>query len=156
MHDRDVGHTPGAGSRNNAYLLDNQNVGGTDGWYFRLAFSHFRLGRKVSSVDAQTDGVATVVAGTRYHSVASFDGSLAQLYVNGALDKTGAADPGVLTNPTSNFEIGQSLGTGNIYDGIIDEVAVYNAALSGVSILSHYNTGVLDLAPAHFNRLNSL
>jgi hypothetical protein len=77
----------------------------------------------------------TYLAGT-------FDGSTARFYVNGSL----AASQSIVSytpNDTSPVIVGQGdLGSNFFFPGTIDEVGIYDRALSAVRILAHYNSGI--------------
>lgn len=81
-------------------------------------------------------------AGIRTHLVVVFDSAFdASFYVNGAFvaKVLGAAQTNA---PTSSFWIGsQSNSGGSHWDGIIDEVAVYQSELSAERIAIHYAVG---------------
>lgn len=86
------------------------------------------------------NGATTVQAGVKYHVVLTYDGTTARIYVNGVLDATAAlAFPGGFDpNTVAPYQIGaRNAGDGFPYDGIIDEVAVYNYALTPAQIQSH-------------------
>jgi Concanavalin A-like lectin/glucanases superfamily/Immunoglobulin domain/Regulator of chromosome condensation (RCC1) repeat len=81
--------------------------------------------------------------GVWYHVVATYDGNQAVLYVNGVAEAS--ATPGFsLDYDTTPLFIGTT-GTWapylNMFGGIIDEVSIYNRALSAPEILSLYNAG---------------
>jgi hypothetical protein len=88
--------------------------------------------------------VTATVTGTRYHIVGTYDGADSKIYVNGVLEATNSTPTGAIrTVVTANsFAIGR-LGALNsdFADGRIDEVAVYNRALSVSEIAAHYLMG---------------
>ncbi|MFH1046826.1 MAG: LamG domain-containing protein, partial [Patescibacteria group bacterium] len=72
-----------------------------------------------------------------YHVVYTWDGTGQRLYVNGSLDQSSAA---VLNNrvTTGSLQIGSQL-TGNYrFDGVIDEVSLYDRALGAAEIEDLY------------------
>jgi hypothetical protein len=75
------------------------------------------------------------------HVVVTFDGSAVKLYVNGVLKKQGSQTSAVLTG-TGNVEIGlvKRATPVNIFEGIIDEVRIYNRALSEEEIKENYDS----------------
>jgi hypothetical protein len=78
---------------------------------------------------------------TTYHIVATFDGLTMKLYINGVLDKSLTITGGGSIDQTSNqFEIGR-VGVGNLFDGRIDEAAIYSYPMSAARVLAHYKTG---------------
>jgi hypothetical protein len=82
---------------------------------------------------------------TTNHLVLVFDGTMQYLYVNGALAKQANQSGTILYDGTSGFSIGSSgtsaVGGHLLFDGVIDEVAIYDAALSSAQIQRHYQAG---------------
>ena len=81
--------------------------------------------------------------GVWYHVAATYDGNQSELYVNGVLEAS--ATPGfALDYDTTPIFIGTS-GTWapylSMFGGIIDEVSIYNRALSSNEIAAIYNAG---------------
>jgi hypothetical protein len=85
-----------------------------------------------------------VVVGSTAHVVATYDGTTISIYVNGLIDNSTSG-----TGPITNYDASDfGLGIGNTYGGgnggfvgVIDEVAIYNYALSATRILAHYQAG---------------
>ena len=75
------------------------------------------------------------------HVVARWDGSVAQLFVNGALADTSNSpgSSGAYNASTGASFIVASSDTGSPYTGALDEVAFYGSALSPAQILNHFN-----------------
>ena len=85
-------------------------------------------------------GAAT--PGVWSHVVATYNGSSAALYVNGAQVASTAVDPTQFAVNTNNvFRIGATTIPNRNFDGWIQEVAFYNAALDGDTIGEHYAVG---------------
>lgn len=86
---------------------------------------------------------ATIPEGVATHVVTTWDGSNVRHYINGVLDSTQATTAGTLpANSTQDGAIGYNRpapgGTAS-YAGLIDEVSVYNVALTDAQVLAHYN-----------------
>ena len=84
----------------------------------------------------QTTAPAT---NTWYYVVGEYNGSVASLYVNANLVQTSGAgsSPG-----SANWRIGYGTCLGNsFWDGLIDDVRIYNRALSAAQIAAMYNSG---------------
>ena len=86
---------------------------------------------------------AQFAAGQRYHVAITWDGTTTRIYRNGQQVASGSF-PGPL-GTTGNAIIGaDSNGTvarGSYYDGTMDEVALYDRALTGAEVLGHYDAG---------------
>jgi len=73
-----------------------------------------------------------------YYVVGTWNGTHSQIYVNGDLKKT-LAQSGSMTATSNNVTIGNNYPSKNRqYNGIIDEVKIYNYSLSAEDILSNY------------------
>ncbi len=97
------------------------------------------------------DGVAITYAysgfipniGEWYHVAGSFDGGILRLYINGELTSEVTAS-WQQSNGQANFYIGSdSCCSENDFNGLLDEVGVYNRALSVQEILDHYSSGLI-------------
>ncbi len=101
------------------------------------------------------DSTIDFPAGTWFHMVGVYDGSQLRLYVNGVLNNV-AAQSGTIASGPGPFWIGKYPGL-NGYDwayyGKIDEVAIYNRALSAEEIRQHYENGLK--APARIGSCDS-
>ena len=86
-----------------------------------------------------TGGSATLNAWTQV--VATWDGSAALLFVNGALaDNTNAGGLNGVYNPRTTATLfAAATDTGSPYNGGVDEIAFYPSALTQAQILSHFN-----------------
>jgi hypothetical protein len=95
-------------------------------------------------------GSAVISVGAWHHLAGTYDGTKLQLYVDGqawgnALPHTGAISPML---PNSFVSIGSEAGRsvcggcpGRNFKGMIDEVGIYNRALSAAEIAALYNAG---------------
>ncbi len=103
-------------------------------------------------IAAVSSGVKSV--NTWYHVAGVFDGSNIFLYVNNVLEGSGVLTGPILNDITRNTYIGRYNGVSNSFNGFIDEVKIYNRALSAEEIFADYSintpvpTPVLTLAPA--------
>jgi hypothetical protein len=75
--------------------------------------------------------------GTWYHVVATYDGSRMRIYLNGVLGDDNASSRS-LTDTATAMNIG---GTGDEFNGQIDEVAIYTTVLNQTRIQAHYDAG---------------
>ena len=128
---------PGAGTyrtivfKANSYWLRVDNVGGVQRarFYIRDGGTYF----------GATSAV-TLTAGTTYHPVGTYDGTTLRIYVNGVLQGS-AAHTGAVDDTTSAVVISNP--PSNAWDGRLDEIAVYPAALSASAIQQHYSQGLV-------------
>jgi hypothetical protein len=80
-----------------------------------------------------------VVAGQLYHLACVWDGANLQLYVNGALNTSVPQNIIPAANSPSLY-IGQFGGDVDRVNGIIDEVRIYNLALTQAQVQRDMNT----------------
>jgi photosystem II stability/assembly factor-like uncharacterized protein len=91
------------------------------------------------------DDVSTFTAGNWYYIVATGDGQTQRLYVDGIETNTASYTDPLVPN-VYNLEIGSYAGI-RTFDGLIDEVRIYDSALSADQIAMNYNAG----KPNHLN-----
>jgi hypothetical protein len=76
------------------------------------------------------DGSREVVGGEWHHAACTYDGQLATIYVDGTIDAT-AQSSGSINATGDSFYIGENSGVGGrFFGGTIDDVRLYNRALS--------------------------
>jgi hypothetical protein len=75
------------------------------------------------------------------HLAASYDGAAMRLYVNG-VQVASRAQTGAIATSTDPLQIGGDSIYGQYFAGRIDEVRIYNRALSAAQIQSDMNTPV--------------
>jgi hypothetical protein len=93
---------------------------------------------------ADTKGTVPVSANTWTHLAATFDGTTVKLYVNGYL--SASSTPGSYTKGSSEMHIGGRSSYGSFFNGVIDEVSVWNSALTESQIAGNMFTGINDPA----------
>lgn len=115
------------------YTLQKIRVGGVD----RIRF----IVTSATGVQVFPTSTTVVAAGQFYHVVGSYDGSAVRLYVNGVLeDQRLASFP--LNYGTRPVFIGSTEEPYNgRLKGVVDEVSIYNRALSASEIQAIYNAG---------------
>ena len=86
-------------------------------------------------------GTAALPTLTWSHVAATYDGSTLRLYVNGAQVGSLAASGTILTS-NSAFRIGGNSIWGEYFNGLIDEVRVYNRALTAGEIQADMNRSI--------------
>ena len=81
------------------------------------------------------DGFST---GSWHHLVGTYNGFVIKLYIDG-IERASTTIAGSLSSNAINIRIGNRFGNTQYWDGKIDEVRIYNRALSATEILNHYN-----------------
>ncbi len=130
------------------YLVVDKSHGFTDftGWVFQGNTSTGRLGfafgngsnfnNSVLSTTPMLDGLVHHVAGT-------FDGATLRLYVDGQLQSSGTTSGTIATN-NRPIHIGAAWGAGSperFFNGLVDEVHVYDSVLTDEQIQAIYDAG---------------
>jgi hypothetical protein len=84
---------------------------------------------------------SVIATGVWYYLATTYDPSTRQvkIYINGVSDRTVTLSTGL--SLTANFSIGGDAHNDNAFDGLIDEVQIYNRALSASEILAIFNAG---------------
>jgi len=77
-----------------------------------------------------------LIPGEWYHIVGTYDGNEAKCYLNG-VEKNKMNMPNINSTPDPFF-IGQD-GWVNVFNGVVDEVKIYNRALTKDEVLQNYN-----------------
>lgn len=122
-------------------LVVASSAGATDG------FPRFNVYETSGGVTAE--GVTSIADGNIHHLVGTWDGTdrKARLYIDGALVATTSATA-TLNLYQAGAPLTASIGrwggdrtTWTYFDGIIDEVAIYDTALSAARVLAHYEAG---------------
>src|SRR5262249_28123429 len=91
--------------------------------------------------DIGADGRAALPLNTWSHIATTYDGTTIRLYVNGALVRSRSA-AGTIMTTTNPLRIGGNAIRSEWFDGRIDEVRIYNRALSGGEIQTDMNTPI--------------
>ncbi len=91
-------------------------------------------------------GTSVLPVNTWTHLASTFDGSTVRLFVNGVQVAT-LAQTSPLSVTTATLQIGADAYTGENFAGLIDEVRVYNRALSAAEIQSDMATAVSSVTP---------
>jgi glucose/arabinose dehydrogenase/PKD repeat protein len=94
-----------------------------------------------TGVETGTNGTAGLPLNAWTHLAATYDGANLRLYVNGALVATKAAS-GPMPNTANPLRIGGNAIWGEYFSGLIDEVRVYNRALSEAEVKADMQVAV--------------
>ena len=119
----------------------------------RLLFSFQENGRILSlglnvggyeECDAQIDP-AEVLDGRWHHCAATFDGKMMRVYLDGKEVGNLARAGKIATQPGAAAFIGSSSGSGEYFQGGLDDLRIYAEALSGEEIAALYRAGLESL-----------
>ncbi|MFC1728657.1 LamG-like jellyroll fold domain-containing protein, partial [Nanoarchaeota archaeon] len=112
-------------------------------WRLQNAYTSNKIifGTNGPSGGINLESTTALTAGKWYHVVAHYDGINKSIYINGALNVSIAATGSIATSPY-DVCIGENcdpIARNRYWNGSIDEVVVYNRALSPEQILALYN-----------------
>jgi hypothetical protein len=95
----------------------------------------------IGGVNTKALGTAPLATSTWTHLTATYDGAALKLYVNGTLVRTTAVT-GVIATSTNPLQIGGDSIFGQFFAGTIDEVRIYNTALTPAQIQTDMTTAI--------------
>jgi Concanavalin A-like lectin/glucanases superfamily len=95
----------------------------------------------VGGADRKAAGPLVLPVNTWAHLAATYDGSAVRLYVNGAVAGS-RVQAGPMAGSTAPLRIGGNAVWGEYFTGLIDEVRVYNTALTQAQIQADMNTPI--------------
>ena len=106
-----------------------------------------RIGIFKSGSFSVVESTTVISTGVWYHIMGVNDGTDLKIYVNGTLENTNVGGGGTIDNGTTDFNIGRratSPANRGFWNGVIDEVAVWNSDQS--SIASAIGSSPVDLS----------
>jgi len=80
-----------------------------------------------------------------HHFTITYNNKNVQIYINGIPDGESSSSQDFVDDTTTHLLLGYFVPTNEYFNGTIDEVAIYNRALSAEEILDHYKRGALRL-----------
>jgi hypothetical protein len=95
----------------------------------------------VGSTERNVVGTSALALNAWSHLAATYDGSSLRLYVNGVLVQSLAVS-GAIPTSTGVLHLGGNAVWGERFAGLLDDVRIYNRALSGTQIQTDMNTAV--------------
>jgi len=117
------------------------------GWIFyigsdnAIAFEAHDPAQTPTNAQAQVYGISSS-DGNWHNVVGTFDGNYAKLYVDGTLQSTSTLWGHNIAYTSSNrFRIGADNGNATNFNGYLDEIGVWNRALTQADVTWLYNTG---------------
>jgi len=135
------------GSSSGALGIAGSRTPSDFGFSVKYQSGQFRgqIGNGTSWITTAADTTASnyTILNAWYHVVYVVTTTGYTIYVNGVNAGSGtyAASTPLLANASHHFCVGGTGANLELFTGQLDEVAVYNSALSGVQVLSHYNNG---------------
>ena len=99
--------------------------------------------------EATVNGNTQIPPNQWTHLASTYDGQYQSLYVNGVLVET-LPQTGPIATSTGSLRIGGNSIWGGYFQGYIDEVRIYNRALSNAQIISDSNTPISVSNPPQF------
>ncbi len=130
--------------RRNASGVKGQIVAkGANGYALRIEMDDLVYLAKANVGDIAKSSVAIPTDGNYHHVVATKNGATTRIYVDG-VDVTSSIVNRTIANTATELHIGRFYNgnTGSNYlDGDLDDVAVYNAALTAARVKVHYDMG---------------
>lgn len=99
------------------------------------------LQRFSDSAETTKDVTSLFNTGTWYHVVYIYNAGSYEVYVNGTSAGTASGLAASLTNRSSDFTVGKVTKYGNVFDGLMDILEVYNRVLTSAEITELYNSG---------------
>lgn len=91
-------------------------------------------------------GTATVATNAWTHLATTYDGTTLRLYVNGVLVRSGSF-PGAIKVSSSPLRFGGNAVWGEYFNGLLDDVRIYNRALTAAEVSSDMSSPVAPPAP---------
>jgi hypothetical protein len=125
------------------YVIDTATSGASGDGYMLRCNSNGTVRFWSYSTNGLLDSTATVSTSSWNHLVAVKNGSTLILYINAGTPAT-RTDSSFNTSNTANLRIGSSSLLGGYFNGLIDEVSMYNYALTGSDVSSIYSSGSPD------------
>jgi hypothetical protein len=129
------------------YIASKGAKSSLESWRFFATPSDNRL-HVILSDDGTTSteaiGGTTISAGTWYHAAFVYDDTDIRIYLNGALDSNGSDNPRSYTDGLANTSQPFYIGRCASYytSGEVDEVAIFNTALTAEQINGAYTNGI--------------
>jgi len=124
------------------YIINKQeNVANEFGYTLAITSgnkAYFNVLKQNDSAAAAT-GTSPISSGAWYHFTGVYDGSTVKIYVDGRQENSAPESFSSSTQSLANLEIGRFYNATNYFNGQIDEVQVYNYALTQEQIKNLYN-----------------
>ncbi|MCK4453863.1 hypothetical protein KAU51_00745 [Candidatus Parcubacteria bacterium] len=125
------------------HIIGKQGMWRISGYDFRVTINN-KLQFATLSSFYDVNSATAFTTGVWYHVVAVQSGtSYKKIYLNGVEDGIKTNPGAIVSTLSSHLQIGRApLWDAEYFNGTIDEVRIYNRALSSEEILAHYQSGI--------------
>jgi hypothetical protein len=104
--------------------------------------SQIRFWVYVSGTGWRSSAAVPISTNTWYHATGTYDGSSIRIYLDGQPQGSPTIVSGTIAPSSNPLNIGRDpSNTSRLFEGLIDEVEIFNRALSASEILQIYNAG---------------
>lgn len=136
-------------------VIDKSHDGtSNEGWALEFDASGEKL--NFYYMNGSTTGVVTTSTSldddTWHHVAATYDGSIARIYVDGTKEDSSTTVTGNLASTTGNLYFASWKGTGRWFPGQIDEVRIWDNALTSAMITAYKD---IEVTASHPNRVGT-
>jgi hypothetical protein len=115
--------------------------GGATGWQVGVSVNRQVVVYLQNTINVRGGSVGTLQDGTTYHVVVTKNGgNYATVYINGS-DASATATAKTAGDTTGSLYLATYTGSSEWLSGTLDEVAVYDYALTSTQVTAHYDAG---------------
>jgi len=112
---------------------------------FKVAVNYFEGGIDSTGGYIKCSADSTYTIGEWYHLVQTYNGTIAKLYINGVKQSDEESVSGTIKTTTEHLYLGSWKESSYTFNGIIDEVRIYNRTLNATEINWSYQKGLSGL-----------
>ncbi len=126
-------------------IIVAKHFGTTNGSYYLSTLSTGKIRLSIinsSSTRVDLDRTFSYNDDAWHHIVGTYDGSNMYVYADGSLLSSGVSHTGSIKVTTYDLGIGAYSGANWRFNGLIDEVGLYDSALTSSEVLARYNLGL--------------
>ena len=123
---------------------EDEGAGKHQGYALLLDGSTVSFDRWLDDALDSANAASSLTQGIFSHVVATYDGTRLSVYINGQLSSSEDTTK-ALVNVSAPFVVGASSLSAQFFEGVLDEIAVYDTALSDERVVAHYSAGLTGL-----------
>ena len=123
-------------------ILTKYNNGSANEMGFIISIHSGKLTSYIGMGGETLPGVNTLSTGSWYHIVLVRSGNNAYQYINGTLDKSGSGLSSKIASSSSALGIAGKPSDSYYFNGLIDEIKMYNVSFTAAQIQANYNQGI--------------